>query len=121
MCNQILLNSYKICHFCSLRLAPQQSQWRYLTGSRGQLCHISAFYPNRKALLSRYAKAILAFRWSVPHPIVTHTSVFNADQCGMGGFFIRTLGQEWGHPHGEPQYQQGQGIILEIVLFNIFN
>ena len=32
------------------------------------------------------------------------------------GFFIRTPGPEfWGHPHphGEPQHQQGQGLILE--------
>ena len=42
-------------------------------------------------------------------------SVFHADQRGMLGFWIRTLRSEfWGHPqpHGEPQHQQGQGLIF---------
>ena len=57
-------------------------------------------YPNRKALLSLYATAILAFRWTVPYQT---SPVFHADQRGMGGFLIRTLGPEfqgYPHPHG---------------------
>ena len=68
---------------------------------------------NRKALLSRPATAILAFKWTITH----HTpSVFCADQRGNRRFFIQTLGPEfWGHPcpHGEPQHLGSQGLILE--------
>ena len=45
--------------------------------------------------------------------------VFHPDQRGMRGYLIRTLGPElWGqpHPHGGPQHQQGQGLILEDTL-----
>ena len=70
-------------------------------------------YLYRKGLKARYLTARLAFRQPLRHP--TH-SVFHADQRGIGGFLILTLGPEfWGHPHphGEPQHQQGQGLILE--------
>ena len=74
------------------------------------------FNLDRKALLSRYPKANLAFMRFTTH---STPSVFHAEQCGMLGFWIRTLGPEfWGHPqpHGEPQHQQGQGLILEHIL-----
>ena len=70
-------------------------------------------YLDRKALMSPYLKANLAFMRSITH---STPSVFYADQRGMLGFLIRTLGPEiWGHPqpHEEPQHQQGQGLILE--------
>ena len=57
--------------------------------------------------------ANLAFRQSPTH--VT-PSVFHADQHGGGTFLIRTLWPEfWSHPgpHGGPQHQQSQGLILE--------
>ena len=68
---------------------------------------------DRKALMSPYLKANLAFMRSITH---STPSVFYADQRGMLGFLIRTLGPEiWGHPqpHEEPQHQQGQGLNLE--------
>ena len=43
-------------------------------------------------------------------------AVFHADQRGMRTFLIRTLGQELRghpHPHGGPQRQQGQELVLE--------
>ena len=44
---------------------------------------------NRKALISVYPTAILAFRPSITH----HTpSVFDADQRGIGEFFLSGLG-----------------------------
>ena len=68
---------------------------------------------DRKALLSLSATAILAFKWTITH----HTpSVFCPDRRGNRRFLIQTLGPEfWGHPHphGEPQQQQGQKLILE--------
>ena len=60
----------------------------------------------RKGLKAMYPKASLAFRQPKGHPT---NSVFRADQRGIGGFFIWTLGPElWGHPHphGGPQHQQ---------------
>ena len=69
-------------------------------------------YLDRKTLLSRPLTASLVLRQSLAHPT---PSVFHADQRGVRKFFIRTLGPEiWGHPHphGEPQHQQGQGLIL---------
>ena len=68
---------------------------------------------NRKTHLSRPATANLAFRLPLTYPT---PSVFHADQRGMRTFFIRTLGPEFQghpHPHGGPQHQQGQGLILE--------
>ena len=47
-------------------------------------------------------------------------SVFHADQRGMCTFLIRTLGPELQvhpRPHGRPQHQQGQGLILEDPIF----
>ena len=62
-----------------------------------------------------YPLASLAFRW----PFTSLSpSVFDADQRGGGDFFIRALGLELQghpHPHGGPQHQQGQGLILEHV------
>ena len=70
-------------------------------------------YLDRKAHLSRYLTANSAFRLTITHPT---PSVFDADQRGMLGFLVRTLGPELQphpHPHGGPQHQQGQGLILE--------
>ena len=56
--------------------------------------------------------ASLAFRQPKGHPT---PSVFYADQRGVEEFLILTLGPElWGHPHphGEPQHQQCQGLLL---------
>ena len=37
---------------------------------------------------------------------------FYGDHHGAVKFLIRALGPEFqGHPHGEPQHQQGQGLI----------
>ena len=49
-------------------------------------------YLDRKALLSRPLMANLAFEPSIGHPT---PSVFHADQRGMFGFLIRTLGLEF--------------------------
>ena len=60
-----------------------------------------------------YLTANLAFRPNIAHPT---PSVFDADQRGMRTFLIRTLGpelQRYPHPHGGPQHQQGQGLILK--------
>ena len=68
---------------------------------------------DRKAHLSLEPTASLALSPLSWHPT---PSVFQPDQRGMHGFLIRTLGPElWGHPHpnGEPQWQQGQGLISE--------
>ena len=63
--------------------------------------------------MTGYLTASLAFRQPKGHPT---PSVFHAVQRGMEDFWIKTLGPElWGkpHPHGGPQHQQGQGLILE--------
>ena len=70
-------------------------------------------YLDRKAHLSLQPTANLALKPLFMHPTPL---VFHPDQRGMRGFLIRTLGPElWGHPHphGGPQHQQGQGLILE--------
>ena len=49
-------------------------------------------------------------------------SVFHADQCGGCTFLIWTLWLEFWHhprPHGDPQHQQSQGLILELISLNI--
>ena len=66
--------------------------------------------------MTGYLTASLAFRKSKGHPT---PSVFHADQRGIEEFLIWTLGPElWGHPHphGGPQHQQGQELILEHIL-----
>ena len=68
---------------------------------------------NRKTHLSLPATANLAFRWPLTY---LTPSVFHADQHGMLTFLIRTLGPVFWHhpqPHGEPQHQEGQELILE--------
>ena len=67
----------------------------------------------RKGLKARYLTASLDCRQPLSHPT---PSVFHAEQHGMRTFLIRTLGLEFQghpHPHGGPQHQQGQGLILE--------
>ena len=69
-------------------------------------------YLYRKGLKAMYPTASLAFRHPKGHPT---PSVFHADQRGIGAFLIWTLGLElWGHPHphGGPQHQQAQELIL---------
>ena len=67
----------------------------------------------RKGLKARYLTASLAFRQPLSYPT---PSVFHAEQRGMRTFFIQTLGLElrgYPHPHGVPQHQQCQALILE--------
>ena len=66
-------------------------------------------HPNRKAQLSRWSTANLAFRWTLTH--VT-PSVFHAEQRSGCAFLIWTLWPEfWSNPHlhGGPQHQQIPG------------
>ena len=69
-------------------------------------------YLDRKALLSLSPTASLAFMLPLTYPT---PSVFHADQRGMINIWIRTLWPEfWSNPrpHGGPQHQQGQRLIL---------
>ena len=65
-------------------------------------------------------RRIYPFRGNIAHPT---PSVFHAEQRGGSAFLIRILWLEfWSNPcpHGGPQHQQGQGLILEhIILLGI--
>ena len=70
-------------------------------------------YPNRKAHPAPCSTANSPIRGNIAYPTPL---VFHADQRDGGTFLIWTLWLEfWSHPrlHGEPQHQQGQGLILE--------
>ena len=88
----------------------ENSKW---SSCQQLVSHKHSLYLYRKGLKALYLTASLAFRQPLSHPT---PSVFHADQRGIGGFLIGTLGPElWGHPHphGGPQRQQGQELILE--------
>ena len=72
----------------------------------------------RKKVLTHSCKGILHL-----HRYDLILSVFNAYQRGMCRFLIWTLGPELRghpHPHGGPQHQQCQGLIIEHTSLNKF-